>query len=118
MQSSPNTASVRSSSILRIEQTTKDAQAQAIKETEQTFQRTQKQNELDQREIQNQLLMQAQAQRHEFEIMAGFKMGFNKKKWKSPYEHRSECKEARKRNIQMSKLSNIEKSVNTANNIS
>ena len=44
-----------------------------MKETAQTFQRTQKQNELDQREIQNQLLVQAQAQRQEFEVMAGFK---------------------------------------------
>ena len=50
--------------------------------------------------------------------MAGFDQGFNKKQWKSPFAHRSECKAAVKKNLRMGRLRNIEKSVSTANNTS
>ena len=64
------------------------------------------------------LLAQAEAQRQSLAAVAGFDQGFNKKKWRSPFIHRSECKQAKIDNVKQSCLQNLEKSVNTANNTS
>ena len=72
----------------------------------------------EQREYNHMLLMQAEQQRQNLAAVAGFDQGFNVKTWKSPFVHHSICKQSQKRNVKNSKLQNIEKSSNTANNTS
>ena len=50
------------------------------------------------------LLAQAEAQRQNLATVAGFNLGFNKKKWQSPYMHRAECKRAKLQNMKQSQL--------------
>lgn len=48
--------------------------------------------------------------------MAGFRKGFNKQQWHSPFLHRAQIDKNRRSNVKTSTLCNLERSVNTANN--
>ena len=64
------------------------------------------------------LLRQTEVQRNNLSNLAGFKQGFNKKQWKSPFLHRTRCHEAKIKNVQNSQYRNLEKSYNACNNMS
>lgn len=64
------------------------------------------------------MLMQAEQQRQNLALIAGFQKGFNKKVWKSPFAHRCNNQDNKKKFVDNNKLHNIERSNYTANNAS